>query len=178
MGGDSDGRHQKIPAVQPSWQHYSLSLSSHKITDHLPNQDRQVSLDDAVESFQIQLTQKLVDNSMLRTAILNSNDAMRLLFKASLHIYELNGFIIEKFSCDSSASAHLSNSSKKFHGRPSNRHSTQRSQLSLPIETNPTITYANISSLPSKKVLKVWNTYHFVKIGWLSAQEAVAFVDS
>ena len=95
-----------------------------------------------------------LNDTMMTTVVSNGNDALNLLFEAAQQ------------------------EERGVHGtrRPSNI-----DQPTIEATTSPLSSVANIysSSLPelSNELSDTWNAYRFVRMGWLSAEEIVWYID-
>ncbi|RYP41642.1 hypothetical protein DL767_000847 [Monosporascus sp. MG133] len=110
-------------------------------------------------------------DSMMRTVVSNGNDALNLLFDAAHHVASETDTPCSRRSENDGAS-HASLLGDTHHSTvdmaPASHSST------LPKQPNEFVVAAN----PTPEVREVWNAYRFVKMGWISADEAVTFIDS
>ena len=93
-----------------------------------------------------------VADSVIRTVISTGNDALNVLFEAASR--DRNSMLNDS---ESPASERVS-------------HQIQ------PLKTNPNTTQADIPN-PSPEVLGTWESCRFVTMGWLSAKDAVLYID-
>ncbi|RDW66595.1 hypothetical protein BP5796_09344 [Coleophoma crateriformis] len=111
------------------------------------------------------MTQRSVlNNSVMRTMITSSNDALGLLFQAA---EQPNQAIGTGQSESSTSGIHKNTISMQHH--------TPHSAVSIGAISSPII--PETLSDASLEVLRLWNRCRFVKQGWFSAREAVTYVD-
>lgn len=112
----------------------------------------------------------LLADSMMRTVVSNGHDALNLLFEAAN----------QEGHSDSQSPG-----SRYPHGAGCTPHSstghysaaagTSSPAGSVPLNMN--VAPSGMTSNPKTDVLEVWSAFRFVRMGWLSAKEAVNFVD-
>lgn len=124
--------------------------------------------DGAYRGLQPASSDLLVADSVMRTVVSNGHDALNLLFEAA-----------------NQSSQHdiQSPSSRDLHGHTPHSSTgnfsaaacTTSPASSIPVRTN--LASGAIVSSNNTEVLEVWSAFRFVRMGWLSAQEALALVD-
>lgn len=112
----------------------------------------------------------LLADSVMRTVVSNGHDALNLLFEAAN----------QEGHSDSQSPG-----SRYPHGAGRTPHSstghysaaacTSSPAGSVPVSMN--VAPSSMAPDPRTDVLEVWSAFRFVRMGWLSAQEAVNFVD-
>ncbi|KAH8799762.1 C6 transcription factor [Xylogone sp. PMI_703] len=94
-----------------------------------------------------------IANSVMRTVVSSGNDALNILFEAASA--ESN----PPFTGDERFTSHGSRGSAR------------------PLRRSSIMTLDQYPAAPDPEVLKVWSLCRFVTMGWLTAKEAVAFID-
>lgn len=103
----------------------------------------------------------------MRTIVASSNDALGLLFKA----------VEQPNSSDDQDDLHQDQYNLNFNGGNTEQTNRESIQHSTPYSTTSDPSTLGHLSLVPHEVLQLWNRCRFVKQGWLSAREAVTFVD-
>lgn len=112
----------------------------------------------------------LFADSMMRKVVSNGHDALNLLFEAANH----------EGQSDSQSPGSL-----YPHGAGRTPHSSTGNYSAPPCTSSPAgsvpltmkVAPSGMASDPKTDVLEVWSAFRFVRMGWMSAQEAVTFID-
>lgn len=117
-----------------------------------------------------------ISNSMVRTAVSNGNEAMNLLFEAAQHGVDET---IANQSIASTEPMRLSTTSP-VQNPPSTANPTISSAMdndgvgaSFPSTADASATQQSDTAA----AIGAWNAYRFVRMGWVSAEEAMMYVD-
>ncbi|RYP62434.1 hypothetical protein DL769_007306 [Monosporascus sp. CRB-8-3] len=110
-------------------------------------------------------------DSMMRTVVSNGNDALNLLFDAAHHVASETDTPCSRRSENDGAS-HASLLGDTRHSTVDTAPASHSSTLFQ--QPNDFVVAAN----PTPEVREVWSAYRFVKMGWISADEAVTFIDA
>ncbi|RYP52258.1 hypothetical protein DL768_002577 [Monosporascus sp. mg162] len=110
-------------------------------------------------------------DSMMRTVVSNGNDALNLLFDAAHHVASETDTPCSRRSENDGAS-HASLLGDTRHSTVGMAPASHSSTLFQ--QPNDFVVAAN----PTPEVREVWSAYRFVKMGWISADEAVTFIDA
>lgn len=106
----------------------------------------------------------------MRTVVSNGHDALNLLFEAANQEGQSDS--------QSPSSRHPHGAGRtplSSVGNLSAAACTSSPAVSVPMSMN--VTSGGAASDPKTDVLEIWGAFRFVRMGWLSAQEAVTFVD-
>lgn len=112
----------------------------------------------------------LLADSVMRTVVSNGHDALNLLFEAAN----------QEGQSDSQSPG-----SRYPHGAGRTPHSSTGNYSAAACASSPAgsvplsmnVAASGATSDPKTDALEVWSAFRFVRMGWLSAQEAVTFVD-
>lgn len=136
-----------------------LSVSS------VPNQHGHGTPPDGLHQGVQPSSDHMVADSVMRTVVSNGHDALNLLFQAANQEGQPDG-----------QSPHgAGRTPQSSIGNLSGVACTSSPAISVPMSMN--VAPGATPSDPNADVLEVWSAFRFVRMGWLSAQEAVTFVD-
>jgi hypothetical protein len=108
-------------------------------------------------------TSNTLTEQVARTAVSNQAEALDLLFEAAQECRSTDGILAGEHD-DRRISHGWPNAAQDAHS------SSRQAHTSWAAATHPL-------SHPSEETLKIWSTSRFVKKRWLSAQEAITYVD-
>lgn len=112
----------------------------------------------------------MVADSVMRTVVSNGHDALNLLFQAANQEGQHDS------QSPSSQYPHgAGRTPQSTVGNISGAASTSSPAVSVPMNAN--VTSGATPPDHNANVLEVWSAFRFVRMGWLSAQEAVTLVD-
>lgn len=125
-------------------------------------------------------------SSMMRTVVSSGNDALNLLFEAAHHHSREGGDDLMMVIKGDAEEVHRrtrvdysqslpQHGTRGYGGFHRNRGPSAGAARS--IGTSPAAPPPVTISSSSKEILEVWQSYRFVKLGWLTAQEALSYVD-
>lgn len=112
----------------------------------------------------------LLVDSVMRKVVSNGHDALNLLFEAANQEGQSDS--------QSPSSLYPHGAGRTPHSSTGNYSAaacTSSPAGSVPLNMN--VAPSGVASDPKTDVLEVWSAFRFVRMGWLSAQEAVTFVD-
>lgn len=112
----------------------------------------------------------LLADSVMRTVVSNGHDALNLLFEAANQEGQSDS--------QSPGSRYPHGAGRTPHSSTGNYSAaacTSSPASSIPMSMN--VAPSGVTSDPKTDALEVWSAFRFVRMGWLSAQEAVTFVD-
>lgn len=114
----------------------------------------------------------LLADSVMRTVVSNGHDALNLLFEAANQEGQSDGQSPSSRHPHGAGCTPLSSV-----GNLSAAACTSSPAVSVPMSMNLTSGAAASDPNTASDVLEIWSAFRFVRMGWLSAQEAVTFVD-
>ncbi|KAH8199415.1 hypothetical protein TruAng_006410 [Truncatella angustata] len=161
------------PTCRPRRTSESIRRVSRRDGDTLDLIDKPDSCSDTTRSSQPEQSgsSKGLTNAMMRTVVSNENDALNILFEAAQHEAEIQsdrGSVGRENDDVSQASRMVGIMAEAAVAHQTPNFSTIFSQ---PNELT------TLSS-PVPDVVRIWNAYRFVVMGWFSAEEAVTLVDA
>lgn len=113
----------------------------------------------------------MVADSVMRTVVSNGHDALNLLFQAANQ---------EGHNDSQSPSSHHPHGTGRTPQSTAGDFSAATTSTSSPAVSVPMNVNVTSGATPpdhNADVLEVWSAFRFVRMGWLSAQEAVTLVD-
>lgn len=137
----------------------------------MPNQHGHGTPSDGLNEGVQPSSDHMVADSVMRTVVSNGHDALNLLFRAANQEEQPDG--------QSPGSRHPHGAGRTPQSSIGNFSAaactTNSPAVSVPMSMNAAP--GSTPSDPNTDVLEVWSAFRFVRMGWLSAQEAVTFVD-
>lgn len=130
-----------------------------------PNQQQSLAspgYDTVMQDLPLEAHTATLADSLIRTLVTNSKDAMNLLFQAAVERADTD---TEETTTNSPPTSRMRANASVEQPTPGTTASTAREILPL------------CASTPSPEVVRLWRAFRFTKMGWFTAEEAITYVD-
>ncbi len=160
--GPAHKRQNPVPA--PSWQDHPQNLYSNQSHAHVANPSTSRKTEPTCQTSSSHDSPNALARSVVRTVISGANDAFSLLFDV----------------VPNRDQEHAAEPSSTSGNQPASINSVPRTALNpnrpADIYTQPDVSPQHVPSF-SSMLIRTWQSCHFVRMGWLTAREAIHYVD-